>query len=245
MNDSGEGALKGLGIFSLLRAATKLKSFLLLATFILLVDNVFLIFHQPGVFELACNDEVIIKSNLAIKIILIFVLYSLLTSFVLPIFSAIFQTIYMSVILPVGDWLYSYIYKKLNIERSYSSDNTNYVDSWMLRDEAHKTKDKYLLDLHREYETNRADIMELTMFSFYCFSMLCWNYYLGLSQKNSMSIVLERYSGDKHSVWVAIIILAGLSLYNLLIDYKSYLVYCPDLYKKIEEERRKNLNRFS
>lgn len=244
MNDPSEGALKSLGIFSLLRAATKLKSFLLLATFILLIDNVFLNFHQPGVFELACNDEIIIKPNLAIKIILIFVLYSLLTSFILPILSAIFKNIHIFVIFPLSYWLNLYIYKKFNIKKSYRSDIINYVDSWKLRGEAHKTKDKYLLDLHREYKTNRADFMEFTMFSFYCLSMLCWNYYLGLSQKNSISIVLEIYSGKEGCIWLAIIILTGLSLYNLLIGDKAYLVYCPELYNKIKEERRKKLESF-
>ncbi len=173
MSDPSEGALKGLGIFSILRAATKLKFFLLSATFVLLIDNVFLTLHQPGIFELSCSEEVIFKSNLIVSIILIFVLYSFLTSVIFPVLALILDGFYIFTIGRIYVILELYFDKIFDVGESQMYRVPGYVRAGKVRDEAHETKEKYFLDLYREHKEKRADLMECAMFSFYCASMLC------------------------------------------------------------------------
>ncbi|KTC87850.1 MULTISPECIES: hypothetical protein [Legionella] len=57
MSDVNQTSVKSLGMFSVLEAASEVKFFFLVITFILWTDNVFLCLHKPGIIELISTQE--------------------------------------------------------------------------------------------------------------------------------------------------------------------------------------------
>lgn len=237
MSDTGEGAVKSLGVFSTLQAATEVKFFLLLTTFILLIDNVFIGLNQPGIVELASDQELMAKSNLAIKAILIFVGFSFLTSLCLPLLAMIFDEIYLATVGRLYISLDVYLDSKFGNSYSYAKREFKSVTPLELREEAHTSKDKYLLDLYKDYETqwheNRKAMMQHALFSFYCLAMLCWNYYLSRNNQKAASAVFANYFGSANYVWFAILGLLVMVLYRYFIKGQRDWIYCPTLCEKI------------
>jgi hypothetical protein len=246
MSDAGEGTIKSIGVFSTLQAATEVKFFLLSATFILLIDNVFLGLNQPGIFELVRDKELMDKSNLAIKAILIFVGFSFLTSIILPLLAIIFDGIYLSTVGRLYISLDVYLNSKFGNSHSYARRECYCVTPLELREEAHKSKDKYLLDLYKEYETkwheNRKAMMQHALFSFYCLAMLCWNYYLSGNNSKAAAAVFANYFGSTNYVWYAIFGLLVMVLYRFFENSQKDWIYCPSLSEQIEKQNREKLN---
>jgi hypothetical protein len=237
LSESIEGAVKGLGIFSTLEAATKPKFFFLAAAFTLLVDNVFLTLHQPTLLEIAGNSTKIENPNLVIKVILIFVGFSFLTSLVLPVLAGLCDTIYSLTVGNLQDSLDRYLNKKFGGQESNFRREYGYVNSFELREKAHKSKEKYFLDLYEAYtkkwHSNRDSMLEFALVTFYCLCMLCWNFYLGWGGGSAISVLVANYFGSENLVWWAIIGLLGLFFRRFFSDDGIDWIYCPSLYDEI------------
>ncbi len=233
MSEATEGATKGLGVFTTLEAATKAKFCILATTFLLLLDNVFIKLGQPTVFQIASSSEVMAQSNLAIKSLLIYVLFSFVTSILLPPLAIFFDQVLSGLIIRIA------LIGSSNISGKNETRPLGCVYLSELREEAHKTKDKYYLDLYNEYNKKRiekkANAIQLTFYIFYCMSMLCWNYYLGHAQEDAISIVVAKYIGDKDYVYVPILVLFYMFFRPYFQDEKPQWVYCPTLYKKHQD----------
>lgn len=242
MSEASESASKNLGIFSTLQSATEVRYFLLAATFVLLIDNVFIGLAQPSLIELTINQELMAKSNLAIKVILIFVGFSFLASLILPIFTAITHDFYLQTahrfLIFFGD-----AFKRLFNKRECSVNKRefNHVFLGELKDEAHKTREKYYLDLYDKHELRQIkkwqEARECQLFSTFCLGVLCWNYALSTSKNNAISVVFATYFGSPDYVWFAVVGLLCLAVGRYFLNHKSEQIYCPSLYTKLEKHR--------
>lgn len=152
MSDASESSLKNLGVFSTLQSATEIRYFLLAATFVLLIDNVFIGLNQPSLFDLTIDHDLMAKSNLAIKVILIFVGFSFLASLVLPLATAVLHDIYFNMIHPIFDKAFEVCHRffasadDFPIKREHDC-----VYLHELKSEAYETMDKYYLDLYEKH----------------------------------------------------------------------------------------------
>lgn len=239
MSDQSEGTIKNLGLFSTLQAATDVKFFLLSTTFALLVDNVFLALKSPGLIELARSKEALNSSNITFQIILIFIAFSFLTSLVLPVAAAIVDTLYIHTI---GSWITSLdllISKKLRLEARPPRREHNYVRSLELRDEAHRSKEKYYLDLYKDYETKwlaqRENMIRFALYSFFCLAMLCTNFYIGHHGNESVTHVIENYFDSTQPILAAILILLFMIFWRFYDKSDSHWIYCPSLYENLQK----------
>ena len=110
--DETSNISKNLGIFSTLNAATEIKWSILSIIFILVTDNYLLSIKEPGLHELFLNPTKIQTISLPLQLIFILVIFSLLMSFIFPIFYYIVTSTY--------DQFFSYCVDKLF---SYNQDN--------------------------------------------------------------------------------------------------------------------------
>ncbi|WP_157131104.1 hypothetical protein [Burkholderia savannae] len=239
MSDSSESAAKGLGLFSTLQAATELRFFFLSVAFTLLTDNALVWTHQPGIMAIAGDPELMSRANLPIKIILIFVGFSFLSSIALPLLAAFVDAIYLATI---GSWLtslHSYLDVKTGALERSARRRHDCVSPIELRDEAHLTKDKYYLDLYKDHQQklgdDRKNTMRFALYAFYCLTMLCWNAYLGWTPENTLSIVFSTFLGDKTYVFYAILIFFVMFVSRFHEKSEPNWIYCPSLYRKITD----------
>ncbi len=247
MSDESESSLKNIGIFSTLQSATEVRYFLLSATFVLLIDNIFIGLNQPSLFDLAINQELMAKSNLAMKVILIFVGFSFLASLALPFATILIHEIYYNMIHPVFEYALkasSSLFFKENDASAKREHDCIYLHE--LKHEAYETMDKYYLDLYHKHVSlrhkNRESVNEHTMFSTYCLIMLCWNYVLSTSKNSALSAVFASYFGSEKLVWVGIIGLLILMVARYFRSYKTDWIYCPPLYKKLKNRENEKVN---
>lgn len=216
---------KNIGILSTLSAATEIKFTLLSTIFILVVDNSFLSLQEPGIYKLLNNPQLIQSSNLPIKLILIYIVFSLLTSIILPTLSYFIDEIYFELISP---WIDKLIHREVEFTRPY-----NYVTPTELEEAAHLNKDKFLLDLHNNYEKkiikHNTLIETISSYSFYLLVILYYNYF---HYSGGITKYFFSYLGDYNYIWFAILALLILTFFRFHI-YKRELIYCPYLYKEI------------
>lgn len=242
MSEQGDGTVKNLGLFSTLQAATEVNFFLLSTTFALLVDNALLALKQPGLIELAKNKEALSASNATFQIILIFIAFSFLTSLVLPIAAAIIDEIYIHT---AGSWITSFglfIDRKLGLERSLPHREHNCVRPWELKEEAHRTQEKYYLDLYKEYETKwlsqRENMIRFAFHSFCCLAMLLANFYMGHLGMKTVTNVTAGYVESTQPIWTAIAILLSMMFWRFYSNNDPQWIYCPNLYDKLNKSRK-------
>ena len=79
MSDLNQASIKGLGLFSVLEAATEIKFFFLVTIVVLWIDNIFLYLHKLGIIELVSTNA-LHKVNLPLSLLLIFLTFLLLLS---------------------------------------------------------------------------------------------------------------------------------------------------------------------
>jgi len=243
MSDQGDGAIKNLGVFSALQAATDTKFFLISASFTLLVDNILLALNQYGLLELATNKKLLEDSNITFQAVLIFIVFSFLTSIVLPIAAGICDFIYA---LTVG-WLFTKISSA--VERLFGSESApfqrehNKVTLFELKKEAHESKEKYYLDLYKEAEAERKtwwdNMFRFALYSFACLTMLVVNFYLAHIGKNTISKFSIEFFNSTTPVWFFIVLLAGMFFWRLYDKSEPNWIDCPSLYDKIASEKKK------
>lgn len=242
MSDQSEGAVKSLGLFSTLQAATEVQFFLLSMTFALLIDNVFTLLNQPGLWELAENKEALNPANLTLQILFIFILFSFLTSLALRFLAIIVDELYIHT---VGIWIGRFGYfiaKKLGVRHTQPIRDHNHVSPSELREEAHRTQDKYYLDLYKEYEknwaTNRQKVFRLTLYSFFCLTMLCINFYIGHIDRKTITHIIENYFKSSDPIWITIIVLVFMVFWRFYRDDEIDSIYCPNLYDKLKKQKQ-------
>ncbi|WP_188705474.1 hypothetical protein [Silvimonas iriomotensis] len=245
MSDQSDSTLKNIGIFSVLQAATEEKFFFLAATFILFLDNCFIGSGQPGIFDLARSKALMDQSNLATKGILYFVGFSFLTGILFPrITSDLFTML---------DWIFdnpfSLVSNWFNVNEQVPERPRGHVSGYKLLQHAHKTREKYYLDLLDQYEDDYAKLIrkwrEDKVNSFYCLTMFAINLYLGWGASNSLAYQLAIHAGNIHLIWLGLLLLIWLFLSNLLRDPPTLTAYCPSLYEEIkkaeiEEKKRRD-----
>lgn len=244
MSEDAGSTLKSLGIFSTLQAATEVKFFLLSASFALMVDNTLLLLNQPGLIELTTNKQLFDNTNFTLQVILIFVVFSFLTSLILPVLAIVFDWILMGTVGRSFSSMDAYLDKKFGIDYFPKRREVDCVTPLELKIEAHTTKDKYLLDLYKDYETEwweeRKSTFQFVMYSFYSFVMLGINFFLGYKSQPSVSHALTDSLGTTEPIWMAIILLIAAMSFRFITKWKQEWIYCPTLYKKLQEEKKRN-----
>ncbi|WP_124470766.1 hypothetical protein [Burkholderia ubonensis] len=243
MSDHSDSTVKSLGIFSTLQAATETKFFLLSASFTLLIDNALLILREPGLIDLAKRSDSLTTSNFTLQVILIFVAFSFLSSLAIPISVSIFDQIYINTI---GSWITSldvYLDNKIGVEKKFPQREVNYVRPWELRDEAHRSMEKYYLDLYKEYTSTwnktREDMMQFALHAFFCLSMLSASLYLSHKGKKSIANAVTDYFGTSTPIWISLLFLAIMVIARFYLTKDTEWIYCPNLYDKIEAKTQK------
>lgn len=242
MSEQGDGTVKNLGLFSTLQAATEINFFLLSTTFALLVDTTLLALKQPGLIELARNKEALNTSNVTFQIILIFIAFSFLTSLVLPIAAAIIDEIYIHT---AGGWITSlglFAERKLGLERSLHQREHNCVRLWELKEEAHRTQEKYFLDLYKQYDEkwhyHRDNMIRFAFHAFCCLAMLLANFYLGYCGIETVSKTIATYFDSTQPIWSAIAILLSMIFWRFYSNTDPQWIYCPNLYDKLKNNHK-------
>lgn len=235
MSDINQTSVKSLGLFSVLETAMEVRFFFLAVTFILWVDNVFLCFHQPGIVELV-NASDLQNVNLSLNLVLIFVAFSFASSIVLPFLSYFINEIYLG-------FIWGRIEKFFRFGSRFSEIPYDYVSAYKLREIAHMTKDKFLLDVYNSYEKTKLErenfIGKLASLALYCLILLSINYFK-YSHQNSISVFILSYLGSSESLWFCITGLLLLVFFRYHIDDRD-CVYCPSLYRELEEKKRQSM----
>lgn len=244
MSDQSDGTLKNIGVFSTLQSATETKFFLLAATFILFMDNCFVGFGEPGIFDLAMSKTLLEQSNLVAKGILIFVGFSLVTSTILPFIVVPIIAIVIEVLHPV-------VYRVTNFfstSRNDSQRRPDEVSASELRAEAHDTREKYYLDLlekHEKAESQfQSDKWQCTTYSFYCLTMFIVNLCIGWDSSRSLVYALAVHAGSAHWVWLSLLLLGWMFLGYLFTNFSSPSIYCPPLYRKVMQKKHQEKQRW-
>ena len=176
------------------------------------------------------------------QIILIFIAFSFLTSLVLPIAAAIIDEIYINT---AGGWITSlglFAERKLGLERSLPRQEHNCVRLWELKEEAHRTQEKYYLDLYKQYEEKwyyqRDNMIRFAFHSFCCLAMLLANFYLGHFGMETVSKVIATYFDSTQPIWAAIAILLSMIFWRFYSNTDPQWIYCPNLYDKLKNNRK-------
>ena len=235
MSDINQTSVKNLGLFSVLDTAMEVRFFFLAATFILWVDNDFLCLHQPGIIELV-NASDLQNVNLSLNLVLIFVAFSFASSIVLPFLSYFINEIYLG-------FLWRRVEKVFKFGPRFSETPSDYVSAYKLREIAYMTKDKFLLDVYNSYEKTKSErerfIGKLASLALYCLILLSINYFK-YGQKNSISFFILSYLGSSELIWFCIMGLLLLVFFRFHTDDRD-CVYCPSLYRELEEKKRQSM----
>ena len=245
MSDDASSTLKSIGIFSTLQAATEVKFFLLSASFVLMVDNTFLFLKQPGLFELATNKTLFESTNFALIVTLIFVVFSFLTSLILPVLAFIFDWILIQIVGRSFWSIDAYLDKKFGIDYVPKNREVDRVTPRELKIAAHTTKEKYLLDLYKDYETEwwkeGKNTFQFVLYAFYSLVMLCINFYMGYMSQLSVSYILTNFFGTTGPIWIAIILLIAAISLRLFKKREQEWIYCPSLYEELQTKGHKKI----
>lgn len=239
MSDAGEGAVKNLGIFSTLESATEFKFFLLAMTFVLMVDNVFLQLHQPGLMELAADPKKVEAANLGLRIILVFVIFSFLTSLALKLGAIIVDEISRVTIGRTYISLDLYLDKIFGNNRFPQQRKFRHVRPLELREEAYIKKDSFYLELYdkcmRQWvERNRA-MHQHALYAFYSLSLLGWSWWIGHNGGDSIVAVISKYLGSESYFTASMLGLSFIFLYRFFRKDAPEWIYCPTLSYDLEK----------
>jgi hypothetical protein len=249
MSDQGEGAIKNLGMFSALQAATDIKVFLLSAAFTFLVDNILVSLNQPGLVDLAKNKQHLADSNIAFQVILIFIGFSFLTSIILPVAAAICDQVYILTADKLITKIGIAIDRIFKIESRPFRREHNKVTLLELMNEAHETKEKYYLDLYKEAKEDwgkwQENVFRFALYSFSCLSMLTINLYLSHIGKNTISKYVEEFFESAAPIWIFITGLIIMFVWRFYDQSEPTWIHCPSLYEKIEAERIRRIERLT
>lgn len=240
MSDAGDGTVKSLGIFSTLESATEFKFFLLALTFVLLVDNAFLQLQLPGLIELAADPKKIEAANLGLRVILIFVLFSFLTSLLFKIGAILVQEISLHTIGYAYISLDGYLSRVLGDDRFPKKRKFECVRPSELRRAAHMQKDNFYLKQYEDYMGNwigNIKAMNLhSLYAFYCLVVLAWSWLIGRNGSNSIVAAISKYFGTEEYFSIVILGLVALFLYRLFRNDDPEWIYCPTLYAELEKQ---------
>ena len=237
---------KGLGLFSTLRSARKPSHFVLAAVFVLFVDSVFISLGQPGVMNLA-NGEVKPDASFAVKLVLLFVLFSFFASIALELAGAFFDQIWINLIAP-RIWLINYRTSAWFGERTgLRHRHRNHVTLYELKVAAHESKDSYLLKLLEEGVKSEGEVIAQSReFAICCFGMLLlvlWNDSFP-NGTFSISSSATQYFGSTDWFWIAVGVLLTLTVARFHFERPERQIYCPTLFRELEarkKQERENL----
>jgi len=240
MSDQGDGSVKNLGVFSTLQSATELKFFLLAMTFVLLVDAVLVGTGQPGLLDLVASKDLLERSNIAAKAVLIIVCFSFLASLVMRVFlyRIFFELTHELLFTPVY-----HLKNFLNPKRYEYRREHDHVTLSELRKEAHETQEKYYLDLLKEHETERRNDLishrQHILYSLYCLLMYCADCRVGWHAQNSFAFTLLAHQVDPMLCAIGgFLALLCTFLYFVFEDVSWPSIYCPVLYRKVMDAKR-------
>lgn len=235
MSDGNQIPIKSVGLFSMLETAMEIKFFFLATTFVLWVDNVFLYLHHPGIAELIKNPQ-LQNISLTLNLVLIFLAFSFASSILLPCFSYLTNQIYV-------EFIWEKIQKFFGVSSNFSDIPRDYIYAHKLKEIAHLTKDKFLLDTYIAYKKAQSEneniIERLASLALFCLILLSINYFK-FEKNNSISQFVLNYLDSPNLIWFCFIGLLLLIFCRFHIE-KRDCVYCPSLYREIEKKERQNM----
>jgi hypothetical protein len=190
------------------------------------------IFDGRGLASLYANPEAL-NVSLALRIALIFVFYLLFTSLIVP-----------SVAVFVWDLLwqtFAYRLHKLDLPTIWRN---GYVRLSEVSEEAHTSKEPYLLELEKEEKAKNEEENHIQLYylSFWCFVLAAFD--LFYDRSSGMTLLQHIYlaSPDGRGLLYGIIILIG-SFFALVWHFSKdtwEFVYCPSLAQKHVETLDEN-----
>jgi hypothetical protein len=220
MSDTVEGSVKSLGIFSTLESAPEFRFFLLAGAFVLLVDDVFLWLHQPGLVELATNPTKLETANLGLRVILVFVMFSFLTSLLLKIAAFIVDEISRVTVGNAAISMDIYLEGAFGNQRFPLRRKHDHVRPMELREQAHRTKDIYYITQYEKYEMRWIEAERLTnrirLYAFYTFTLATWSWWLGRKGADSTVARISNFLGSEGYFAFFMMALAIIFLYRFL-----------------------------
>lgn len=164
MADAAADVTKATGLLSSLEKASEVQTFVTLFTFMLVVDCGLIHSRGHGIAALVRN-EALLKPDLALVVVVVFVVFSLLMSIVRPIVGAVVLSFTMELAFGTQGLLRGVkeaLFRSTRgapeeISRSYRNRlASGSVPTVQLRQKAHATTDRYFLDLLREAEAKEG-----------------------------------------------------------------------------------------
>lgn len=238
MSDSAESATKSASFLGALESASKFNVLLLAITFLLLVDNLFIVAGKPGVVPLATSDNLSINSSqLAIQVILIYVGFSFLLSIATPIFATTAQWICIQIQYSFTPWVEGLLFS--NLEKPSSSyresRESGMVSAWQLREYALIADDYFYVSLYEKSLESNAKKMSgeirLQIYVGSCLLMWGWNMWLSAPTNMAISFVSSNWYGDSSFSWGILLVLGWLMLALIDRDRAEKLIFCPVVYR--------------
>ena len=172
----------------------------------------------------------------ALKLAVVFVSFSLFASILLLPLLDLFTGLWMNFVFPVL-W-------KLNSTSSQKREPRHFPDGYVsiqhLKEQAHLTKDSYLLDLYNKAKTSEdyanENERQFSVRSFGLLVLICWNAFLNSDQSSGIA-ELSAYFGTPHLwAWIAGALLC-FTVFRLQVYRPSKSVYCPTLFNQLEQAK--------
>lgn len=233
---------------SMLERAIKPQLFLLAVSFVFFLDWTML--HLSGVGIKAAIEGVgAFSLSLALQVALIYVMFSGLTSFVIPLLLSPIFVIYIAITSKWDD-IKHYVAERffeVTGEGPYHRDQEGYVTAYRLQEEAFREENKFLMERYLEHketvEMDKSQRKEMQVASLYAFVFVLLNFmFSGEQSKNTISSWISDYFDSNTPIWSALAIFGFIVLYHVKIDLmRDADVYYPPLYDKLKKEEEARL----
>lgn len=237
--------------FSMLESASKVKFFLLIASFLLLFDSMMVHFSSAGIVGI---QKVELKTDFAlgIKLLVAFVCFSGLISLVFTLLYPLTVSVYETAIEILKN-LEAKLVRGLVSSRPEQfqvrwTRRTDCVRPWEIREEAHETQSEFLIGIYDRYQQERAaqdaELYRIQLYAFSALVLASLNFYWsGIG--DAISIV-----GWVEEQWSSTPVWLGLSVFFVLMvaplhrnASDSEWIYCPILHRRLEKESKDEYDR--
>ena len=243
---TSEDPTKISGLLSILEKSVEIHVALIIYCFLLFFDICLELFDHSGVYDLAFGEpNVRITAVLAIKFVVIFVIFSIFISIFMPTIAVLTEGLIRPIAysrpvtwlwMPGDDGGVRHIHEMWLLGNVYSS---------TIEEKAHETKEQYYLDLAKDAEQRDSDYQRTTRLFIAAFGLSAYNilgHFGSLSLLQGIAVKIGEYGYIY--VWMFTCVFLVHSLKLLLRD--SDWMYCPsianellDKLHKNEEERRR------
>jgi hypothetical protein len=237
---TSEDPTKISGLLSILEKSVEIHVALIIYCFLLFFDICLELFDHSGVYDLAfAEPNVRITAVLAIKFVIIFVIFSIFISIFMPTIAVLTE----GLIRPIAyskpvTWLWL-PGDDGGIRHMHEMWLSGYVHAYAIEEKAHETKEQYYLDLAKDAEQRDSDYQRTTRLLIAAFGFSVYNmlgHFSSLSLLQGIAVKSGEYGYIY--VWMFICVFLVHSLRWLLLD--NDWMYCPSIANEFLEKLQKN-----